>query len=283
MVSVVKKWNIFTLGILIVFILLSGCMEQPGINEKVPLDSENTTVGSTDFGDDVLYQVSTINALLQSVYDGVESFEELKKHGDFGIGTFDALEGEMLALDGDYYQIKADGIAYPVSNDMTTPFATVTSFETDKNFKSEVPMNCTELEKYLDENLPSKNLFYAIRIDGVFPYMKTRSVPKQEKPYPKLVDVTATQSVFEFENVNGTIVGFKTPDYVKGINVPGYHLHFITEDRTAGGHVLDFDLKNGDINIDITTEFFMELPAMGDFYEVNLSQDLQSEIKIVEK
>lgn len=278
-----KKYNMFAFGVLFAFILLSGCMEQSGGKEGMSIDAENLTVGSTGSGNDVLYQVSTIDALLQGVYDGVESFEELKKHGDFGIGTFDALEGEMLAVDGDYYQIKSDGIAYPVRDNMTTPFATVTSFETDETFRVKEPMNLTELEKHLDETLPSKNLFYAIRIEGTFSSMKARSVPKQERPYPKLVDVTATQSVFEFEDVNGTIAGFRTPDYVKGVNVPGYHLHFITEDRKAGGHVLDLDLESGNISIDITNSFFMELPEDGDFYKIDLSQDLQSEIELVEK
>ena len=101
-------------------------------------------------------------------------------------------------------------------------------FEADKNFLLEDPMNLTEFEQYLDLNLPSENLFYAIKIDGNFSYLKARSVPKQEKPYPKLSDAVSNQTIFEFENVSGTLVGFRTPEYVKGVNVPGYHLHFIT-------------------------------------------------------
>ena len=270
-----------------VFLLLSGCAEREGdTGDYTGVDLsgvDEATPESAGSGNDVLYQVSTLDALLQSVYDGILPIEELETHGDFGIGTFDGLEGEMIALDGDYYQIKDDGLAYPVSGEMTTPFATVTFFETDESFGLEEPVNLTELEALLDSKLPSENLFYAVRVEGNFSYMKARSVPKQEKPYPRLVDIVSTQAVFEFENVSGTLVGFRAPDYVKGVNVPGYHIHFITRDRSAGGHVLDFELEEGDATVDITRAFFMELPTSGDFYEVELGQDLQSDLKRVEK
>jgi acetolactate decarboxylase len=264
-------------------ILISGCMEIPNKLSSESNSSENLTACVPAIGSDVLFQVSTIDALLQGVYDGVLTIGELKTHGDFGIGTIDGLEGEMLALDGNYYQIKTDGIAYPVSEGLTTPFATVTYFEADKNFLLEEPMNLTEFEQYLDLHLPAENLFYAVKIDGNFTYLKARSVPKQEKPYPLLSDVVSNQTIFEFENVSGTLVGFRTPEYVKGVNVPGYHLHFITADRNSGGHVLDFELEDGNISLDTTNAFFMELPTDGDFCEIELGQDLQAEMETVEK
>jgi acetolactate decarboxylase len=278
--------------ILLSVTLVSGCtssadnfseeLDNNTINDNVK-NSEDSGSGIRGSETDVLYQVSTIDALLQGVYDGVLPVSELETHGDFGIGTFDGLEGEMLALDGNYYQIKIDGIAYPVSGEMLTPFATVTYFETDESFRLEKPVNLTELEDFLDLNLPSENLFYAVRVDGNFSYIKARSVPRQEKPYPKLADAVSTQSVFEFENISGTLVGFRAPEYVKGVNVPGYHLHFITADRSAGGHVLDLKMENGDTALDITSAFFMELPASGDFYNVELGQDLQADMEKVEK
>ena len=282
-----KKHSFLILVIVFASLLLSGCAEFDGNTRVVAgvglSDVDEVPPESAGLGNDVLYQVSTLDALLQSVYDGILPIEELETHGNFGIGTFDGLEGEMLALDGDYYQIKTDGLAYPVFGEMTTPFATVTFFETDESFGLEGPMNLTELETFLDSKLPSENLFYAVRVEGNFSFMKARSVPKQEKPYPRLVDVVSTQAVFEFENISGTLVGFRAPDYVKGVNVPGYHIHFITTDRSAGGHVLDFELEDGDAAVDITRAFFMELPTSGDFYEVELGQDLQSYLERVEK
>ena len=233
--------------------------------------------------DDILFQVSTIDALLQGVFEGFFTVEDLKTHGDFGIGTFDSLEGEMVALDGEYYQIKADGVAYPVKNNSTSPFATVTYFETDETATVLGASNFTEFGSQLDKQFPSRNVFYALKIDGTFPYIKTRSVPKQEKPFPRLADAVESQSVFELHNVTGTVVGIWAPEFSKGLNVPGYHLHFITADRTAGGHILDLQIDRAEVEVDITSGFTMELPTKGDFYRIDLTQDLQSELLKIEQ
>ena len=184
---------------------------------------------------DTLFQVSTINALLEGVYDGEVSFKELKSRGDFGIGTFNGLDGEMIGLGGRFYKVKADGAAYPVSDSEKAPFAAVTFFRPDKTVSVGKVTSYEQLEQKIDDIIPTKNIFYAIKIEGVFDYIKTRSVPKQEKPYLPLVEVVKNQPTFEFNDVEGALVGFYCPDYVKGVNVPGYHLHFITKDRKAGG------------------------------------------------
>jgi acetolactate decarboxylase len=239
--------------------------------------------GAVCADDDILFQVSTIDALLQGVFDGFYSFDDLKTHGDFGIGTFDSLDGEMVALDGNYYQVRADGVAYPVTGNTKTPFSTVTYFKADQTIAIKDAGNFSQLSSQMDEKLPSINMFYAIRIDGTFPYVKTRSVPKQEEPYPRLADAVKNQSVFEFTNVTGTVVGVWAPEFSKGLNVPGYHLHFITADRKAGGHILDLKVDEAIAKVDITAGFAMELPTKGDFYNVDLTQDLQSELQKIEK
>ncbi|MFA5317057.1 MAG: acetolactate decarboxylase [Dehalococcoidales bacterium] len=233
---------------------------------------------------ETLTQVSTIDAVLNGVYDGVMTYETLNKYGDFGIGTFEGLDGEMLAFDGNYYQIKADGIAYPVTDDMKTPFASVTFFDAD--YEDVVPegVDYAGLEEFLDSVLPTVNTFYAIKIEGNFSYMKTRSVPAQIKPYPPLVEVTKNQPVFEFNNVEGVVVGFRCPPYVTGVNVPGYHLHFLTGDRDAGGHVLEFKVQQAVVSVDYTPDFLMILPdEESDFYKIDLSQDKEGELEKAEK
>ena len=233
--------------------------------------------------DDVLFQVSTIDALMQGVFDGFYSFNDLMARGDFGIGTFDALDGEMVALDGEYYQVRADGVAYPVQGDMTAPFAAVTRFEMDQTAALENASNFTELARQIDRHLPSPNAFYALRIDGTFPYVQTRSVPAQKRPYPRLVEAVENQSVFNFTNVTGSVVGIWSPDFVKGVNVPGYHLHFITEDRKAGGHILEIQVSNATAQVDVTAGFAMQRPSSGDLYNVNLSGALQEALERIEK
>ncbi|MBM4140910.1 MAG: acetolactate decarboxylase [Nitrospira sp.] len=232
---------------------------------------------------DVLFQTSTINALLEGVYDGDITFKMLREHGDFGIGTFNELDGEMIGLEGKFYQIKADGKIYPVDDFMKTPFAVVTFFEPDKTVLLDKPMDCGKMEKYVDNLLPTRNIFYAIKIEGNFVFVKTRSVPKQNKPYPRLVEVVKSQPIFEFSNVKGTIVGFWLPDYMKGINVPGYHFHFITDDRKAGGHLLDCQVKDVRIEIDYTPELYMVLPEHDEFYRSDLSKERQKELENIEK
>jgi acetolactate decarboxylase len=238
----------------------------------------------SQWDDDTLFQISTINALLDGDYTGSMTFGELKKHGTFGLGTFDKLDGEMIGLEGGFYQIKSDGVAYPVPDSMTTPFAVVTVFDADQTLPAQDGMDYEGLQSYLDEAIPDKSIFYAVKIDGIFNYIKTRSVPKQQEPYPPLVEVVKEQTVFEFHDVSGTIVGFRCPDSVTGVNVPGYHLHFITEDRKAGGHLLACQLHDATIAIDYTSEFYMVLPQhKSTTQKADFSKDRSEELKKVEQ
>ena len=233
--------------------------------------------------EEVLYQTSTINALLDEVYDGNMTFGELKRHGDLGLGTFNNLDGEMIGLDGTFYQIKADGVAYPVNDSMKTPFAVVTFFESDKTKELDKSVNYEQLKLYLDDILPTENIFYAFKIEGTFEYIKARSVPGQNKPYPPLVEIVKDQPIFEFHDVEGTLVGSWFPGYMKGINVPGYHFHFITEDKKAGGHLLECQTENVKIGIDYTSNSYLALPEDEGFYKAELSKENRAALEKVEK
>ena len=232
---------------------------------------------------DTLAQVSTIDALLTGIYDGEMTVNDLKKYGDFGLGTFNGLDGEMLAVDGRFYQITSDGKAKQPDTGLKTPFAAVTFFETDQRVDLKPGANFEVFKKQMDNVIPTPNIFYAIRIEGVFRSVKTRSVPKQSKPYKLLKEVVNAQPIFNFEDVKGTMVGFRCPPYVKSINVPGYHLHFLTEDGTAGGHVLEFTVKEAVLNIDETSRFSLMLPQSKAFYDVNFTSDKQADLKKVER
>jgi acetolactate decarboxylase len=234
-----------------------GCLSSPELIEN----------------EETLFQYSTLGSLLEGVYDGEMTYAELKRHGDFGLGTFNALDGEMIELDHQVYQIKANGAAYQVDGEMKTPFAVVTYFEPDQTVTIAERMDCEQLREYLDSLLPTENIPYALKIDGVFSYMKTRSVPKQNKPYPRLLDVLEEQSVFEFHEVEGVMVGFRLPSYMEGANAPGYHLHFITGDRDAGGHVLDCQPQDIKVEIDYTNGWYTLLPEDEEFYDVEMTGD----------
>jgi acetolactate decarboxylase len=219
---------------------------------------------------DVLFQTSMLNVLSEGVYDGDVTFENLKEYGDFGIGTLNGLDGEMVAVAGEFYQIRADGKAYRVKNSVKTPFAVVTFFEADKTISLDKTLDYEQLKQYLDSVLPTKNIFYAIKVEGVFKYIKARSVAAQSKPYPSLDEALKKQTTFEFYDVTGTLVGFWCPAYVEGINMPGYHFHFITSDRQNGGHLLDCETESVKIEVDYTSDFLMMTLDSDEFYELDL-------------
>ena len=229
-------------------------------------------------------QISTIDALLAGVYDGQISCARLMEYGDLGIGTFDHLDGEMILLDGEMYQMKSDGKVVRPQKETSTPFAAVCWFSKDEAVELENPVNYARLKALLDKRIPNQNLFCAFKITGRFKKVRTRSVPAQKKPYPPLIQVTAHQPEFVAQDIEGIIVGFRCPPFVKGINVPGYHLHFISDSRKFGGHLLDFEMQKGECGVDICSNLFLILPESGALLEsVDLRKDRSRELKRVEE
>ncbi len=217
------------------------------------------------------FQVSTLGALNVGVYEGAATLAELKPHGDFGLGTLEGLDGEMVILDGKFYQIKTDGVAYPVTDSSKTPFSAVTFFHKERPLRLTGQMNYQELQQQIDEQLPTSNLPYAMRLQGTFPSLKVRSVPKQTPPYRPLKEVVSQQQViFELQNVQGTLVGFRLPQYLKDVNVAGYHLHFITSDRKAGGHLLDGAFLNPVVDVKTLQDWQIRLPNNTAFEQASL-------------
>jgi acetolactate decarboxylase len=232
---------------------------------------------------EALFQYSTIDALLAGDYDGQLTSGDLKKEGNLGLGTFNALDGEMVVLDGKVYQVKVDGKVNLAPDGGKIPFAAVTTFAPKQFVTIKKAANFQELTKLIDQALPTKNIFYALKIEGRFSQVKARSVPRQTRPYPPLLKAVEKQAVFNFKDAEGTILGFRCPGYVKGVNVPGYHLHFLTRDRTQGGHVLDCALENLTIQIDPIHKFTLVLPEDREFYRLDLEKDKSVELKKVEK
>ncbi len=231
---------------------------------------------------ETLMQVSTLDALVNGIYDGKMTLKELVSYGNTGIGTFDGLDGEMLVKDGVVYKIAYDGSVSVPPLSVLTPFAAVTFFEEDVKKPLASGMAFADFPKNADALIRTVNLFYAIKIEGTFRKLKTRSVPRQtQKPYIPLAEVVKKQSVFELEKIEGTIIGLRCPPYVKGINSPGYHLHFISKDGKAGGHVLDFVVDKADIMIDVTPDFRMIIPENKDFYDFDFTKDSSAAVQQV--
>ncbi len=211
-----------------------------------------------------IFQVSTIDALKHGIFDGDTTFGELAKQGDFGLGTFNGLDGEMIALDGRFFQVKVDGTVHPVPDTLKTPFAVVVFFKPDRESILGRADSLEALQAHLDSELPEKESLFAIRIDGKFEKLRVRSVAGQTKPYRTLDEVIKEQAVFELADIHGTLVGFRFPRYMRGVNVSGYHFHFISDDRQRGGHVLDLAGRNLKILSSALSQFHLAgLPTPG--------------------
>ncbi len=221
--------------------------------------------------DDEVYQFSTISALLEGVYDGDVTVADILRHGDFGLGTFNHLDGEMVILDGVCYRLRADGSATRAALTDRTPFAAVTRFHSDFEIDIQARTKGAEVTGAIDRQIKSSNLIYAIRITGLFSELHTRTVMEQEKPYPTLTQATEGQAETRFSDVTGVLVGFRTPEFQQGISVAGYHLHFLNSDRTSGGHVLDFTLEQGLVAVSGASQLHLSLPTSGAFLDAKLS------------
>jgi acetolactate decarboxylase len=217
-----------------------------------------------------VFQVSTLDALSLGIFQASMSVRELRRHGDFGVGTFDGLDGEMVALDGRFYQIRSDGAVSRVENDALTPFAVVTDFKPSQSLAIRGPATREQVFAALDQMLQSSNYFYAVKVQGQFSSVTARSVPRQIQPYPTLAQVVAQQTVFPLQNIRGTLVGFRSPAFVKGINQPGYHFHFISDDQRSGGHALDFEVSDAIVEIQTIRRHSTILPEAEPFRDAPL-------------
>jgi acetolactate decarboxylase len=232
----------------------------------------------------VLFQASTIAALLEGSYEGDLSFAELAEHGDLGLGTLDRLDGEMIALDGRFYRADVDGDVTEVAAEAKTPFAVVTDFAPSLDAQIEGPLEHDDLLAELDRLIPPDTASCAIRIDGRFELVRARSVPRQSPPYRPLTEVVAEQHVFELADVAGTMLGFRFPDYAEGIEVSGYHLHFISEDRSRGGHVLgSCSAGRLRVRLDPSSDLHVELPAGVELADPELASTTHAAIEQVER
>jgi len=202
---------------------------------------------------DTVTQLSPFVYILSGNYDGILTVAQYKAAGNFGIGTFEGLDGEAVMLDGTVFQVKGNGSVAQPEDTRHMPFGACTLFDDDLRRKMKNIDSFDHFGKVLENSFEDRHIFYAIKAHGLFKTMRVRSCDKQEKPYRPLAEATKYQHAFTYENTRGTLVGFWTPPFVPGaIGVPGFHLHFLSDDHTQGGHVLDFQADALNITLDPT-------------------------------
>jgi len=232
----------------------------------------------------MLYQIGTIRSLLTGVYEGDLRFDELAHYGNFGLGTFDAVNGEMIALDGCFYRIDAEGGAHVAAPHMKTPFAVVKHFKQTQPYELSKFNDLISLQKHITTILESRNIIYALRLKGNFIRASLRSEHPQPQGHKPLNETIAhVQTTFDFHHIEGTMVGFWFPEYMKAINVPGFHFHFLDASHQLGGHLFNIALQHGILEIMPLFDFGMHLIHTPLFEHVNLNNNDAAVKKIEEK
>ncbi|HSR11991.1 MAG TPA: acetolactate decarboxylase [Thermodesulfobacteriota bacterium] len=232
---------------------------------------------------DSLYLCAPVNALVEGIYEEKIPLREIKRHGDFVLGTFNHLDGEMVLLDGRVYQICGDGQVNQVSDEsVLTPFAAVTFYRPLSEEKLAEEVSYESFLDWLGALLPSPNIFYAIRIEGAFSRMKARSVTRQEN-YRPLAEAARDQSVFEWRDIQGTLAGFYTPSFVPSVSVPGLHLHFLSNDLGRGGHLLECIPREVRAGVQMIYNLELSLPKSLDYLTWDFRRDARADLHKAER
>ena len=280
-----KKSLTIGLSGLLVF-SLGACSSQNSSSSSSSTSAQpSASVTSSAKKEKSIYQVALLQSLTQGYYDGIIKVSELKQHGDTGIGTFEGVNGEMIVLDGVVYQALSDGSVKVADDNETVPFSNVTFFDSDTSEELSDIADINSLKKKLTEKVEEKgkNLFSMVKMTGEFKKMLVRSELKQEKPYKTLDKALETdQREFTYENIKGTVVALYCPDYMNGLNTSGWHLHFISDDKEKGGHILDLSIEKAKAEYDMVQEFDMKLTDNEDFQKTSLADDVSDAIKKVE-
>lgn len=228
-----------------------------------------------------LFQNSLMSALLAGDFEGKMTVGELLEKGDTGLGTFEGLDGEMAVIDGKAYKMTSDGKAREASNEEKSPFAAVTAFCPSIFLEAG---ESEDLEGQIRSHLPGSNYPCALKCSGEFKKVTTRTVSKREKPWGPMKEAVDEQKVCEFEKVKGDVVGFWTPKAFEGPCVSGFHLHFISESRDFGGHILSVEAKQVFVQIAFCPLITFSLPQSSLFASTQLTpEDFSSQIAYAEK
>jgi acetolactate decarboxylase len=229
-----------------------------------------------------LFQISTTGALVEGIYERAVSTKVLLDYGNFGLGTFENLDGEMVVLEGVVYQVRGDGTVSKITGDVGTPFAVVVPFVADQDADFKSASSLKEIIRICDGFRDSDNLFYAFRIDGHFTRVHTRAVRATLDGLP-LAKAAQIQPEFDFQNVSGTLVGIWAPQFSSALNVAGYHFHFLSEDRTKGGHLLELSGDNLRVRVERLNDFHLSLPESEEFLKADLTRDPTKDLAYAEQ
>ena len=220
-----------------------------------------------------IYQYSLVNALMAGVYESGITTAQLISKGNQGLGTFVKMDGELLLLDDNVYQLQAEGKIRVADANDRIPYAVATHFVPDKTMTVKLSTK-DALDQVLEEfNEDGDNLFMSYRVEGTFQRLKCRTVKGQEYEGQPLSELGKKQFVEEYKDVEGTMVGFRSPAAWQGFFVAGEHMHFVSKDKTFGGHVLELEAEQVEIGVATVNNVHIELPKTKTFNRAKLETD----------
>lgn len=229
-----------------------------------------------------LFSAGYAAGFIGGLYDSYYPYKQLKQHGDFGLGAPGKLDGELMVFNGKLYQTQSTGKTTQLADTGKTPYAVVCFFHAEKTYKCNKPLSKSALFSYLDSILTNQNGIYAIHIKGNFSMVKTRAFPPVDKPYLPLAAMLDRQHFFDFKNIKGDFIGFKIPALMEGAHISGYHFHFLSDDKTGGGHIIDLLADDITIEVETLTSYTIDLPQTPEFNSFDFKKDRKEEIKSVE-
>ncbi len=199
---------------------------------------------------DDIFQYSSKNGLLNNDYLGNLTVDEIKQNGNFGLGTFNMVDGEMVISNGNVYQVSTNGTVKNMPLETLSPFVVTKFFIPDTTISLPENISLDSLKALLMPLLINGNTPLAIKIVANFSTLKSRSVDKVADESVSLAEIVANQTEFNFTNVEGNVIGFWYPDYFDGVNFPGFHFHVLLDDLSGGGHILDCTFETATVEVD---------------------------------
>lgn len=199
-----------------------------------------------------LVQIGTYDYLTQPDFTGLTSVGRIAQGQTLGLGTFANLDGELVMVGGTVYQVRPDGTPRVANPETRTPFMQAIRFRPKVNAPVPPGTTCAQLPRLITELAKRSDGIIAVRVRGTFSELVTRSVTADPPPFQSLSQTIAEQTVFELGERRAALVGFWQGHDALGIGQAGLHLHGLTADRTAGGHVLSCT-AGGDVQLSVQT------------------------------
>ena len=215
-----------------------------------------------------IWQNMLSKAYKLGLFEGVVTIGELREHGRFGLGEFEALDGELIVWDGEFYQVTGDGKMRVADDSDRLCFAQVSDFNPQRYLDPPSGITFDTIAPFLEATEGTRNTFFALTIEGIFESVTATAYHPQTKPYPPPASVSP--QVFKFARIEGRLIAFYSPPYMRDIGIPGYHFHFLAKDLAGGGHVTAFTLSRGTIALEEIDRFLLDIPTNDAFRASNL-------------